>query len=74
MLLHELAHLIEPSHSARFWGLLAGYPRTERARGYLDGVSAAGRLPIADDLAADMGEDGPEIGRPTGTPPPTRVS
>ncbi|MFN2560561.1 MAG: M48 family metallopeptidase [Jatrophihabitans sp.] len=59
VLLHELAHLIEPSHGVRFWRLLDGYPRTERARGYLDGVSAAARLPIADDLAADMGEDGP---------------
>jgi predicted metal-dependent hydrolase len=41
VLLHELAHLIEQNHSARFWALLAGYPRTERARGYLDGYSAA---------------------------------
>jgi Protein of unknown function DUF45 len=62
VLLHELAHLIEPSHSARFWRLLDGYPRTERARGYLDGVSAAARLPIADDLADDVGGEVADAG------------
>jgi predicted metal-dependent hydrolase len=53
VLLHELAHLLESGHGPRFWRLLEGYPRTERARGYLDGVSAAAHLPIADDLADD---------------------
>ncbi len=41
VLLHELAHLVEPGHGSRFWTLLAAYPRTERARGYLEGFSAA---------------------------------
>jgi predicted metal-dependent hydrolase len=54
VLLHELAHLIEPGHGARFWRLLERFPRTERARGYLDGVSAAAHLPIADDLSGDL--------------------
>jgi predicted metal-dependent hydrolase len=45
VLLHELAHLLVPGHGARFWALLEAYPRTERARGYLEGVVAAGRLP-----------------------------
>jgi predicted metal-dependent hydrolase len=45
VLLHELAHLLVPGHGPRFWELLDGYPRTERARGYLEGVVAAGRLP-----------------------------
>jgi predicted metal-dependent hydrolase len=54
VLLHELAHLLESGHGARFWRLLERYPRTERARGYLDGVSAAADLPIADDLADDV--------------------
>jgi predicted metal-dependent hydrolase len=40
VLLHELAHLIVPSHNARFWALVSRYPRTERARGYLEGVAA----------------------------------
>ncbi|MFG2135874.1 M48 family metallopeptidase [Streptomyces sp. NPDC048650] len=45
VLLHELAHLLVPGHGPRFWSLLESYPRTERARGYLEGVVAAGRLP-----------------------------
>lgn len=45
VLLHELAHLLVPGHGPRFWKLLDAYPRTERARGYLEGVVAAGRLP-----------------------------
>ncbi len=45
VLLHELAHLLVPGHGADFWRLLDGYPRTERARGFLEGVAAAERLP-----------------------------
>ncbi|MDT0549174.1 M48 metallopeptidase family protein [Streptomyces lonegramiae] len=45
VLVHELAHLLVPGHGRRFWQLLESYPRTERARGYLEGVVAAGRLP-----------------------------
>ncbi|MEU3537767.1 MULTISPECIES: M48 family metallopeptidase [Streptomyces] len=45
VLLHELAHLLVPGHGQRFWQLLESYPRTERARGYLEGVVAAERLP-----------------------------
>ncbi|MEV0457821.1 M48 metallopeptidase family protein [Catellatospora methionotrophica] len=41
VLLHELVHLIVPSHNARFWALVGRYPRTERARGYLEGIAAA---------------------------------
>ncbi|MDP9092475.1 MAG: M48 family metallopeptidase [Actinomycetota bacterium] len=62
VLVHELAHLIVPAHSREFWALVASYPRTERARGYLDGISAAAQLPIADDLAADLaGPDDPVV-------------
>ncbi|MGW3488008.1 M48 metallopeptidase family protein [Streptomyces sp. NPDC001054] len=45
VLLHELAHLLVPGHGARFWALLDAYPRTERARGFLEGVVAARNLP-----------------------------
>jgi predicted metal-dependent hydrolase len=45
VLLHELAHLLVPGHGADFWALLEVYPRLERARGYLEGVAAASRLP-----------------------------
>lgn len=46
VLLHELAHLIVPSHNARFWALVGRYPRAERARGYLEGVAAASCAPF----------------------------
>lgn len=41
VLLHELAHLLEPSHGPSFWALLDGYAEVERARGFLDGWSLA---------------------------------
>ena len=43
VILHELAHLLAPGHGRDFWRLLESYPRTERARGYLEGVAAAAR-------------------------------
>jgi predicted metal-dependent hydrolase len=54
VLLHELAHLLVPGHGRAFWALVGRYPRTERARGYLDGISAAASLDFADDLADDL--------------------
>jgi len=45
VLVHELAHLLVPGHGPDFWQWVDRYPRTERARGYLEGVSAAAGLP-----------------------------
>ncbi|WP_323378848.1 M48 metallopeptidase family protein [Streptomyces smaragdinus] len=45
VLVHELAHLLVPGHGPRFWKLLEAYPKTERARGYLEGVVATESLP-----------------------------
>ena len=48
VLLHELTHLLVPGHGPSFWELVNRYPKTERARGYLEGVAAAARLPLTD--------------------------
>jgi hypothetical protein len=39
VLVHELAHLIEPSHSRRFRGLTARYPQMKQADTFLHGFS-----------------------------------
>ena len=49
VILHELAHLVVANHNAQFWALVARYPRAERARGYLEGVSAAAGLGLEED-------------------------
>ena len=35
VLLHEMAHLIQPNHGRAFWDIVYRYKLTERARGYL---------------------------------------
>jgi predicted metal-dependent hydrolase len=35
VVVHEMAHILEPNHSADFWKLVNRYELSERARGYL---------------------------------------
>ena len=53
VILHELTHLLQPGHGREFWSLLESYPRTERARGYLEGVAATAGLHRPDDEVDD---------------------
>jgi predicted metal-dependent hydrolase len=56
VLLHELAHLLRSAHDREFWALLDGFPRLERARGYLEGYAAAGGHDEAGGADADDAE------------------
>jgi predicted metal-dependent hydrolase len=64
VLLHELAHLLEAGHGPQFRELVAAYPDAERARGYLEGWSAAQASGGASPASAS-----PE--RSSGAPEPT---
>lgn len=53
VLLHELAHLLVPSHGPAFWRLLENYPQTELAKAFLSGAAFASSR----GLKGEMGED-----------------
>ena len=57
VLLHELAHLIEPNHGPGFWRLLEPFPKLERARGFLDGFAAADQRARGDGEGAVPGDE-----------------
>ena len=57
VIVHELAHLVEFHHNAKFLALVDQYPKAERARGFLTGVHYApdsnGNEPDADGETVD---------------------
>jgi len=80
VIVHELAHLVEFHHNAKFLALVDQYPKAERARGFLAGVhyapdgTALGDDIVDDDLVdntvegadAEPADDGEEVDyRPT---------
>ncbi|WP_318255578.1 M48 metallopeptidase family protein [Cellulosimicrobium composti] len=60
VLLHELAHLLHAGHGPGFWKLLESYPRTDRARGFLEGVSFARDAEVEPD-DADVETGGTDV-------------
>jgi len=60
VIVHELAHLVERRHNARFAALVARYPLAERAEGFLiarSGLTDPATDPLSDDVDGD--DDGP---------------
>ncbi len=57
VLLHELVHLLHAGHGPDFWAELEAYPRTERARGFLEGYSYRDDRGPGDDRPGDDGPD-----------------
>lgn len=57
VIVHELAHLIEPHHDEKFWGWVALYPAAEKAKGYLAGWSDAARIDRPPSEQVMPGED-----------------
>lgn len=53
VLIHELAHTIVAGHTTEFWALVEAYPKAERARGFLEGISFAHDGAPHDDPASD---------------------
>lgn len=58
VLLHELAHLLERNHTKTFWRMVDRFPKSERARGFLEGVALAAKWEMsADDVPEGSAAD-----------------
>lgn len=49
VVMHEMAHLIEPNHGPAFWKIVNRYKLTERARGFLMAMDYTGDEIIQDE-------------------------
>jgi predicted metal-dependent hydrolase len=70
VLVHELAHLLAEGHGPAFQALVARYPQSERARGYLLGVAATGQHGGADGDGPDLAADADPVDEAVPVPPP----
>jgi predicted metal-dependent hydrolase len=70
VLVHELAHLVEPNHSPAFHALVARYPKAERAKGFLiaKGLDDEDGAPGTSDEDADADADGESHAPPRHAP------
>jgi predicted metal-dependent hydrolase len=59
VLVHELAHLLQQGHTPEFWAWVDRYPKAEKAKGYLQGYSAAAHLEPPPGSEDDEDVDGP---------------
>jgi len=58
VLVHELAHLLEAGHTPAFWAWVDSFPKSERAKGFLEGVAAASQLGVTAD-PPECSDEGP---------------
>ncbi len=57
VIVHELAHLIEPGHGVRFWAWVDRYPQAEKAKGYLLGWSEAAQVSLPSEFDSPVDVD-----------------
>ncbi|MBS44722.1 MAG: metal-dependent hydrolase [Nocardioides sp.] len=55
VIVHELAHLLEPGHTPEYWAWVDRYPKTYKAQGYLLGWSEGARISPPQEFTEESG-------------------